>query len=115
VGQSVDDGKPGLVVKPMEGWTSVYSAAMQLPPPVMRNLARAAGAHIWLETDDALYTDGQFVGVHAASDGVKEVFFPGRYRVRERISGQTLTENATSVSIPMRRAETVLLELEPCE
>jgi hypothetical protein len=113
VARLIDDGQPGLVVKPMKGWTSVYSAAMQLPQPVVRNVARAAGVHVWLETNDALYTDGQYVGVHAATDGQKEIHLPGRFHVTERISGRVLADDAADVSIPMRRAETVLLELQP--
>ncbi|MCL4195160.1 MAG: beta-galactosidase, partial [Thermoguttaceae bacterium] len=63
--------RPGLVVKNAAGWTSIYSSAMPLAPGLMRNIARSAGVHVWLESDDALYTDGQFAGIHAAADGVK--------------------------------------------
>lgn len=43
VGKLVGSGRAGLVVKPMDGWTSIYSAAMTLrPPALMRNLARLA-------------------------------------------------------------------------
>ena len=63
VGRLVDGNRPGLVVKPQDGWTSIYSAGMQLPPALIRNIARAAGVHIWLDSDDALYTDGQYAGL----------------------------------------------------
>ena len=115
VARLIDDGSPGIAVKTLDGWTSVYSAAMQLPPSVVRNLSRSAGVHVWLETDDALYTDGQFVGVHAATDGEKVIHLPGRFQVTERISGRVVADDASEVTIPMRRAETVLLELRPRE
>ncbi|MBM3859354.1 MAG: hypothetical protein FJ395_06855 [Verrucomicrobia bacterium] len=97
LGKLVGSGRPGLVSKKMDGWKSIYSAAMTLPPSLIRRIARDAGVHIWLESDDALYTDGQFVGVHAASDGVKRVRLP---------SGRTET-------LTMKRAETKLLKLNP--
>ena len=42
----IDDGRPGVVVKSMGGWTSVYSAAMQLPQPVVRNLCARRGPYL---------------------------------------------------------------------
>lgn len=111
-GRLVDGGRPGLVVKRSGGFTSVYSGAMTLPPGLMRNIARAAGVHIWLETDDALYTDAQWAGVHAAADGVKTLNLPGRFRVTDALTGRRLADAATSVSLPMTRAQTVLLRLQ---
>ena len=113
VGRMVDGKQPGLVVKRMEGWTSVYSGAMQLPQGLMRNIARAAGVHVWLETDDALYTDGQYVGVHAATDGTKTLTLPGHFRVVDAISGQPVASDGRTVTLPMKKAETLLLRLEP--
>ncbi len=111
-GRLVDDRRPGLVVKKVDGWTSIYSAAMTLPAGLMRNMARAAGAHIWLESDDALYTDGQWAGIHAASDGIKTLRLPGRYDVTDALDGRRLATAANSVSVPMKRAQTVLLRLK---
>ena len=76
----------------MDGWTSIYSAAMPLPPSLMRNIARDAGVHIWLETDDALYTDGQFVGVHAATDGPKRIVLPSRCTAVNAMTGKDVPD-----------------------
>lgn len=115
VGRMVDNRRPGLVVKRMDGWTSVYSGAMQLPQGLMRNLAREAGVHIWLATDDALYTDGQYVGVHAATAGTKTVALPGRFKVVNAITGQPVPGDGSTVTVSMKQAETVLLRLESNE
>lgn len=105
--------RPGLVIKKMDGWTSIYSAAMPLPPGLMRNLARSAGVHIWLESDDALYTDGQFAGIHAAVDGEKTLRLPSRFQVTDAVTGRSVPGDAETVRLPVKRAETVLLRLEP--
>jgi hypothetical protein len=115
VGRMVDNRRPGLVVKPVDGWTSVYSGAMQLPPKLIRNLARSAGAHIWLDTDDAVYSDGQYVGIHAASAGVKTLRLPKACKVTNALSGQPVASDGLAVRIEMKHAETVLLRLEPSE
>lgn len=115
VGKLVGSGRAGLVVKPMDGWTSIYSAAMTLPPALMRNLARLAGAHIWVETADALYTDGQFLGIHAAADGEKRISLPFCGNVADALSGKLLLNAGQTVALDMRRAETVLLDLKPAQ
>ncbi|MCL4193542.1 MAG: hypothetical protein KJZ87_17530, partial [Thermoguttaceae bacterium] len=104
--------RPGLVVKKAAGWTSIYSSAMPLAPGLMRNIARSAGVHVWLESDDALYTDGQFAGIHAAAGGAKTLHLPGDYDVFEAVSGKRLATCVREVSVPMKRAETVVLRLE---
>ncbi len=112
-GRLADSKRPGLVVKKMSGWTSIYSGAMTLPPALMRNIARSAGVHIWLESNDALYTDGQFVGVHAAADGEKFLNLPGLFKVWNARSGGLLAERMQTGAIKMQRAQTILLRLEP--
>ena len=81
---------PGWSSRQMDGWTSIYSAAMQLPAGLMRNIARAAGVHIWLETDDALYTDGQFVGRPCGHRRREALRLPTRATVFDALSGKPL-------------------------
>ena len=114
-GRLVDSQRAGLVVKRLSGWTSVYSAAMPLPSGVVRNLARQAGVHVWMESDDALYADGQYAGVHAARDGVKSLQLPWPCRVQDVVTGKTIPTVDRTVSFPMQRAQTVLLRLEPMD
>jgi len=114
-GRLIDDARPGLAVKRLDGWTSVYCAAMQLPPGLLRNLARMAGAHVWLETDDALYTDSQIVGLHAATEGLKTLRLPGRFRVSNAVTGEPVPSDGRTVAVPLKRAQTVLLRLQPLD
>ncbi len=115
VGRLVGSGRPGLVVKRMDGWTSVYSAAMTLPPALMRRLARQAGAHIWLESDDALYTDGRYLGIHAAAAGSKRVLLPDDASAADAMTGQALPVKDRTVTVDMKQSETVLMELRPAQ
>ncbi len=113
IGRLAGSQRAGLVLKRMDGWTSIYSAAMTLPPPLMRRIARQAGVHIWLESDDSLYTDGKFVGIHAGSGGTKHVFLPSVCEVFDAVTGKTLPRQGKTVTLDMKHAETVLLELKP--
>ena len=113
IGRLVGSQRAGLVVKKMDGWKSVYSAAMALPPSLMRRIAREAGVHIWLESDDAIYTDGQFLGVHAATDGAKRVLLPSRCAAVNAMTDKDVPVDDRTVTLTMKRAETILLRLNP--
>jgi hypothetical protein len=112
-GRLLDNARPGLVVKRIDGWTSIYSAAMHLPPGLIRNIARAAGVHIWIESDDAIYADNQFIGLHAATDGTKLIHLPAEYQAVDAVTGKPLKSNRSTVTLPMKKAETVLVRLTP--
>jgi hypothetical protein len=86
---------------------------MTLPPPLMRRIARQAGVHVWLESDDAIYTDGRFIGVHAAADGTKRVSLPFVGQAADVLNGTSLSCDGRTVTFEMKRAETVLLDVQP--
>jgi hypothetical protein len=65
-----------------------------------------------LETDDALYLDDQFAGIHAATAGVKRLHLPDDRRVFDAISGEPLVVEGRVVRLSMQRAETRLLRFE---
>ena len=107
------NGKPAVVSKPRNGWTCYYSATLDLPPTVMRNLMRQAGVHLWADTDDALYADGCFVALHASAEGAKTIHLPRGTALRRVITGQPVSAQGQDVSVILKRADTVLLELQP--
>ena len=61
--------RPGFAVKEFPDWRSVYSAAPNLPAPVLRGIARSAGVHIYSDAGDVLYANRSLVGVHTLSGG----------------------------------------------
>jgi hypothetical protein len=74
-------------LKQFSDWTSVYSAAPGLPSGLLRNLAQAAGVHIYTETSDAFYTGRGIVALHAWKSGQKAIRLPERFTVREILGG----------------------------
>jgi len=106
------NGKPGLVRRTVDGWTSIYLATVGMPPALLRELARAAGAHVYLETNDALDTDGQYACIHAQTPGPKTLRLPQPARVRDVMSGRVLAEQSATITLEMAAGETVLLEIE---
>jgi hypothetical protein len=73
--------KPGLAVKPMDGWTSIYAAAPNLPAPVLRGIARFAGVHLYSEAGDVLTGTRDLLAVHTTSGGRREFRLPSKVEV----------------------------------
>jgi hypothetical protein len=57
-------------------WASVFVGATTISTGVLRAIARAAGAQVWLESDDVLIAGSDCVAVHAATAGQKELLLP---------------------------------------
>jgi hypothetical protein len=57
-------------------WSSVFVGTTSISTGVLRAIARAAGAHVWLESDDVLIAGADVVAIHATTNGRKELLIP---------------------------------------
>jgi hypothetical protein len=57
-------------------WSSVFVGTTSISTGVLRAIARAAGAHVWLEGDDVLIAGADVVAIHATTNGRKELLIP---------------------------------------
>lgn len=73
-------------------WRSVYFAMLNFGPEVLRNLAKAIGAHVWCETDDVVYANASLLCFHASSGGAKTIHLPPGVRATDAFSGGDSTE-----------------------
>lgn len=93
-----------------------YSAAGAVPAALLRAALHAAGAHSWLDTDDVLYCNPPYVGIHAASGGNKTLRLPPRWRRARAVdvfTGARLVPTQPGLlRLTLRRGETTLLRLE---
>jgi hypothetical protein len=60
---------PGLAVKDMDGWKSIYCAVPNIPAPVLRGMAEYAGVHLYSEDGDVLYAAPNLFSVHTIAGG----------------------------------------------
>lgn len=103
--------RAGLVVKDLEGFSSVYSAAPLLPWDLLRNLARYAGVHIYDDAGDMLWANDVFLAVYAQHAGERTLRFPGPVTVTDAFTGEILGAEVTALVLDMARWETRLLLL----
>lgn len=90
------DGKPGLVVKTENGWTSVVSSAPMLPARLMRNLAQIAGVHTYIDTEDVVWASKRMVAVCVKDGGKRTVRLPKKSNVRDLYSGEVIGRGIAS-------------------
>jgi len=91
---TLPDGKPGLVARDFGDWTAIYSSAPMLPIGLMRNIAQAAGVHLYIDTPDVVWASGDLLAVCVKDPGKREVRLPAPATVKDLYSGETLGENA---------------------
>jgi hypothetical protein len=91
--------RAGLVVKRMDGWTSVFSSAPVLPAGLLRRLAREAGAHLYVDSDDTVYANESLLALFADSPGPRTVHLPRRADVTDLFSGETLATGVTEFEV----------------
>ncbi len=68
--------KPGLGVKQINSgnghsWNSIYVATPNLPPQLLRGIARFAGVHLYSEDGDVLYATRELLSVHTVGGGAR--------------------------------------------
>ncbi len=101
--------KPGLAVKSFPEWTSVYSAAPNMPAAVLRGIARFAGVHIYSETGDVLQVTPQLLGVHTSGGGRRTFRLPRRVEiVHDLLADRTIARNTAEFEAILPRASTSL-------
>lgn len=107
----LETGHPALSVKEAEGFTSVYCASRYLGADVLRSVARFAGCHIYVESEDVFYTNGRYAVIHAASSGEKTILLPAAASAYEVYEDAWYSRNSDRITFYMTRGETKMFDL----
>lgn len=88
----LQDGRAGLVVKDFGDWTAVYSSAPMLPTTLLRNVARAAGVHLYIDTPDVVWAARDLLAVCVKEPGPRRIALPREATVSDLYSHETVAE-----------------------
>jgi hypothetical protein len=108
LGTETRSGQPGLCLMPMEGWTSVYSAAPNVAAAVLRALAKRAGVHVYLDEDAVVYANAAVLSVTVVEPGRRHIVLPRPMEVVDAISGRRVIERAASFEWDFKERESRL-------
>jgi hypothetical protein len=101
--------KPGFAVKKFPEWTSIYSAAPNLPASVLRGVARFAGVHIYSDAGDVLYRTHQLLGVHTSGGGRRTFKLPSPVEIiYDLFENKAVAKNTEEFDVRLPPASTAL-------
>lgn len=110
MGAGVDG--PGLVVKEVDGFRSIFSGAPILPSSLLRGIAREAGVHIYSDAEDVVTANRGFLSIYAPRGGTRTVRLPDPATVVDLLEGDTLALDVTEFELELAANAAVLLKLE---
>lgn len=101
--------KPGFALKELPGWNSIYLASPDVPAPVLRGIAKYAGAHVYSDDGDVLHATPDLLGIHTVSGGAREFRLPRRVEVvYDLYQDRVLARDADRFRVTLPPASTAL-------
>ncbi len=110
MGAGVD--QPGLVVKEVDGFTSIFSGAPILPSSLLRSIAREAGVHVYSDADDVVTANRSFLSLYAPHGGTRNVRLPERATVVDLLEDRVLATDVIEFELELAENTAVLFRLE---
>jgi hypothetical protein len=102
---------PGFCAKQFDDWRSVFVGVPHVPTNVLRNIAKAAGVHIYSELDDLVYANNDFLAIHTNRAGPREIKLRKATDVVDVFTGEIIAKNTNKFLVELRQYETVLYHL----
>jgi hypothetical protein len=97
----------GFAAKDFGTWKSVFIGSPIVPAAVMRRILEWGGLHPVTDEDDALYTDGRMVGIHAKETGIKNVSLQEGFLLTDTFARQAYASQGNRIELPMHAGETL--------
>jgi len=96
-----------------DGSQETFEGKITWLPAELRSAWKAAGAHIYLDTDDVLYAGRGWVSVHAISGGQRTIQFPFAARIEDAFEGNVLADSVEHLVLDLPPNSTTLLRVRP--
>lgn len=107
-----DSGKVGFARKEMDGWTSIYCVAPNLPVEIYRQLIESAGIHVYSRNKaDIVWSNSAYVGLHSAESGNKTIYLDGYYSVYDVFEKRYVSMNTNVIEFYHETNDTHLFQL----
>lgn len=105
--------KPAILWKKKDDYTSIYSLTLAPDQKVYRHLANLAGVHLYTRGGDCIYAGGEYIGLHAVTEGYKRISLPERgFKATNVLTGEKMEVRDMFVEAIMKQYETILIHIE---
>ena len=107
------DGKQAVARQMYQGFNSIYVGGLGLPASYLRELCRAEGVHIYVDSDDVVSADEHFLSVSASTAGEKTIRLPFAGTLTDLDSGKGYSiPDGQALVLPFLEGETRLFSIE---
>lgn len=108
------DGQGALAARDFGDWKSVYSVVPRLEAPLLRNILRWAGVHVYTEAPVTLDANRHVIVVHNGYDAARDVplALPRKTDVVDALTGAPLASGTAALTLRLEKADTRVLFLK---
>lgn len=110
-----EENEPAAVLHRGRDYQTLWSIAPALPAQMVREALLLSGGHIFLHTGDSVYCAGDYIAVHALTDGIKRIYLPRIGRAYDAFTGERLPGTELWTETEMKAGECRLFRLELSE
>ncbi|GHU74707.1 hypothetical protein AGMMS49992_16950 [Clostridia bacterium] len=111
----LDNGAPGLVLHRGKTELTAWSLPLVLPSALLRDLALAAGVHIYNFDCDVVYANDTYAALHARTAGSKRLYLPRKGSLRDAFTDEVLEGCESFTDFLMQAGETRLFKIQWAE
>jgi hypothetical protein len=98
--------RPAVSLRRFDQWTSVYSSVPILPAQLLRRIAKDAGVHLYVESDDLVYATRGLLAIHAGEDGGKRIRLPRACDLYDPYGKKIDARETREFALEMKRGDT---------
>ncbi len=100
-----------FVKKDFKTWKSIWSSSPGLPSAILGRMFEDAGVHRFGTRGDPVFFAENWIGIHAKCTGPLRIALPGKFQIRDRISGQEYPAG-NRIDLETKRGRTYLFVLQ---
>lgn len=115
IGEYIETGLASFAVKDYGTWRTVFLGERVLTPELIRALARWAGVHVWVATNDGVHINAPWLHLHASRGGRKTINLPSGTAVYDPAEGAILSGTNGTYEITLNEGESRLLLVDTPE
>ncbi|HBC88993.1 MAG TPA: hypothetical protein DCZ94_18800 [Lentisphaeria bacterium] len=115
LGVNSHSGRPAFAVKEFDSWKSVYISCPLVPHNIMRRILVWGGLKPVLDSDDALYTNSDIIGIRAKEAGIRNISLREDFEIADLYGSEKYKSKNGKARINLKRGETFIGRISSAE
>ena len=104
-------GYPAVSIKECDGYTSILYGSKFLKSDIVRAVAKYAGVHVYLDSDDVLYANANYLTLHSSETGKKLLKFQNEVSLYEVYEEKLYADGVTELWVDTEIGDTKMFRV----